>query len=151
MALFIRSTAKLAYATDHLCIHVVQFFRRLSGKADARSVTEYQPILFAMASACAHVEVSAAVGSNAIISRKSPKISERTTASTCAGTHHAAKRSPLTAESRLQMLLIPIMSAPQAKSCFVISCNSSSGTRGCSNNALPLPESKKQNRLENRY
>ena len=47
---------------------------------------------------------------------------------------------PLTADSRLRIVLISTISAPQASSWPVISSNSASGTSGDSNSAEPPPE-----------
>ena len=44
----------------------------------------------------------------------------------------------------LRMVFISTMSAPQASSWRVMSCNSSPETSGCSNSALPPPESRKR-------
>ena len=92
--------------------------------------------------ASSQVVRSAATGPEAIISGGSPSTSERITASTRAGAHHRANRPPLTPESRLRMVLISRISAPQAKSCDVIFCSCSGGIKGFSNRALPPPESR---------
>ena len=73
----------------------------------------------------------------------SPSTSERISASIRAGAQCAAKRPPFTAERRLRIVLISTISAPQARSCLVISRSSPSGISGFSNSALPPPESRK--------
>ena len=77
------------------------------------------------------------------MSGRLPSTSLRITANTLAGAHSRAKRPPLTAESRLRMVLISTISAPLASSSFVISCSSSPEISGLSNSALPPPESRK--------
>ena len=76
------------------------------------------------------------------MSSGSPRMSLSTTANTFAGAQAWANRPPLTRDSRLRMVFISTMSAPQASSWRVMSCNSSPDTKGCSNRALPPPESR---------
>ena len=76
------------------------------------------------------------------MSSGSPKISLRTMLNTCAGAHSSAKRPPLTADRRLRIVFISTISAPQASSWRVMSCSSSPGISGFSNNALPPPDSR---------
>ncbi len=76
------------------------------------------------------------------MSSGSPMMSDSTTENTLAGAHSAANRPPFTAEKRLRTVFISTMSAPLAKSCRVMSCNSSAGMRSCSKRALPPPDSR---------
>ena len=69
----------------------------------------------AMAAACAQVELSGQAGPLAIISSGSPRMSLSTTLYTAAGAQASANRPPLTADSRLRIVLISTISAPQAK------------------------------------
>ena len=94
--------------------------------------------------ASADVERSGTAGPDAIMSSGSPMMSERTTEKTRAGEQRRANRPPLTAESRLRMVLISTISAPQPSSWPVISCNSAPGISGLSNSALPPPERRKR-------
>ena len=96
----------------------------------------------AMAAACAQVELSGQAGPLAIISSGSPRMSLSTTLYTAAGAQASANRPPLTADSRLRIVLISTISAPQAKSACVTACSSSAGNSGFSNSALPPPESR---------
>ena len=96
-----------------------------------------------MASASAQVEESGQAGPEAIMSSGSPGMSLSTMLNTCAGAQASAKRPPLTSDSRLRMVFISTMSAPQPSSWAVMSCSSAPGIRGCSNRALPPPESRK--------
>ena len=59
---------------------------------------------------------SGQAGPEAIISKGSPRMSERTMLKTWAGAQCMAKRPPFTAESRLRMVFISTMSAPEASS-----------------------------------
>ena len=115
----------------------------VSCPSSARALEESRSRYFsATASASAQVAESGQAGPEAIISSGSPRMSDNTTWNTRAGAQACAKRPPLTAERRLRIVLISMMSAPQASSWRVISCNSSPGISGCSNNALPPPESR---------
>ena len=67
-------------------------------------------------------------------------MSDRTTVNTLAGAQCSAKRPPFTAESRLRMVFISTMSAPDAKRRRVISCSSSGGISGASKRAEPPPD-----------
>lgn len=69
-------------------------------------------------------------------------MSESTTEYTCAGMQISAKRPPLTAESRLRMVLISRMSAPQESSWSVMFSSSQRGTSGLSNSDDPPPETR---------
>ena len=100
------------------------------------------PYFFTTLSASLQVDESAQAGPLAIISSGSPRMSLSTMQSTCAGAQACANRPPFTADSRLRMVLISTISAPQARSWPVMSCNSDSGTSGCSSRALPPPESR---------
>ena len=76
------------------------------------------------------------------MSSGSPRMSLSTMLNTSAGAQACANRPPLTAESRLRMVFISTISAPLARSWLVMSCSSSPGSSGRSNNALPPPESR---------
>ena len=76
------------------------------------------------------------------MSSRSPTTSERMTDSTWAGAQAAPKRPPFTRDRRLRMQLISWILAPQASSCWLISCNSVRDRGDCSNRAEPPPESK---------
>ena len=108
----------------------------------ARSLSR-RAYLSAAASASAQVDESGDTGPDAIMSTGSPTISLNMTANTCAGAQCCANRPPFTAERRLRIVLISTISAPQARSCAVMSCNSPPGTSGLSNRALPPPERRK--------
>ena len=112
-----------------------------SRQAQAVSLS-FRAYFSAMARACSAVEGSAAAGPEAIMSSGSPRMSDSTTASTLAGAQWRANRPPFTLDSCLRMVLISTMSAPLAKSCRVMSCNSSAGMRSCSKRALPPPDSR---------
>ena len=77
------------------------------------------------------------------MSRGSPRMSDRTMEYTRAGAHSWAKRPPFTADSRLRMVFISTMSAPQDSSSWVSRARSSAGTRGRSNRAEPPPDTRK--------
>ena len=62
---------------------------------------------------------------------------------TFAGAQNWAKRPPFTADKRLRMMLISVISAPQARSCFVMSASSSPGSSGFSKSADPPPDNRK--------
>ncbi len=78
----------------------------------------------------------------AIISSGSPRISLSTILYTFAGSQSFANFPPFTADKRLRIVFISTISAPQARSCFVISASSSPDTSGFSQSADPPPESK---------
>ena len=65
---------------------------------------------------------------------------------TWAGAQSWANRPPLTPESRLRMVLIWVMSAPQASIWPVMSSSSARGTRGRSNRAEPPPDTRNSTR-----
>ena len=93
--------------------------------------------------ASSHVEPSGYAGPEAIISRGSPMMSESTTEKTLAGLASSANLPPFTPDSRLRMVFISTMSAPQVRSCFVTSAISASGISGHSKSAEPPPETRK--------
>ena len=95
-----------------------------------------------MAWVSALVELSGQAGPEAIMSRGSPIISESIIAIMRALLQAMANLPPFTAESRLRMVFISVISAPEASSCLFTSCNSSSDTSGLSNRALPPPETR---------
>ena len=97
--------------------------------------------------ASSHVEPSGYAGPEAIISRGSPMMSESTTEKTLAGLASSANLPPFTPDSRLRMVFISTMSAPQARSCFVTSAISSSGISGHSKSAEPPPETRNKHRI----
>ena len=117
----------------------------VSRASSARAVGDRRRRYFwAMASAWAQVERSGAAGPEAIMSSGSPSTSLRTMLYTLAGAQAKANRPPLTADSRLRMVFISTMPAPQASSWPVMSCSSAPGSRGFSSRALPPPD--KRNR-----
>ena len=73
-------------------------------------------------------------------------MSDSTTAKTWAGAQWRAKRPPLTVERCLRMVFISVISAPQARSCLVMSCSSSVEMMGFSNRAEPPPDSRNRTR-----
>ena len=77
------------------------------------------------------------------MSSGSPNISLSTILYTLAGAHIFANRPPFTAESLLRMMFISVMSAPQARSCAVISESSSSEVGGFLKRAEPPPDNRK--------
>ena len=79
--------------------------------APSESVRAY---FFAIASASAQVERSGYAGPDAIMSGASPKTSDNTTEKILAGETCNANLPPLTAERRLRIVLISVMSAPLA-------------------------------------
>ncbi len=107
--------AKLPHAAGDFCGHVGQRFGvscRSRAAAAGESASRY---FSAMAAACAQVELSGQAGPLAIISSGSPRMSLSTTLYTAAGAQASANRPPLTADSRLRIVLISTISAPQAK------------------------------------
>ena len=114
------AAAAAAQSSRTLPVICVSTFESVFGVSCARSAharsDRRRPYLFAISSACAQLELSGYAGPEAIMSSGSPRISLSTTAKTCAGAQCRAKRPPLTAESRLRIVLISTMSAPAARS-----------------------------------
>ena len=142
-----QADAAAAHSSRTLPATIVSTFATARGVSCARQARtdgeKESPYLETTACAWAQVEVSAAAGPEAIMSSGSPRTSERTIWKMRAGAQAAAKRPPLTRESRLRIVLISTMSAPQARSWRVTSASSPPETSGASKRAEPPPERRK--------
>ena len=90
------------------------------------------------------MEESGYAGPEAIMSRGSPMMSERTIENTFAGLHRSANFPPFTALMRLRIVFISVIDAPEARSSEVRRAISEEGIRGFSKRAEPPPDTRKR-------